>query len=262
MGSRLARRSDYPLIGPLLDTGFSTVFFSYGGLLFDLLVVPLLLWRRSRPWAFAAVVFFHVSNNWMFHIGVFPFMMLAATLLFFPPDWPRKFVLPARRRSQRAPVLPVHRLRASILTFLAVYVAIQVLVPLRHFLYPGSVYWTEEGHRFSWHMKLRDKRAVAAFFATDPTSGETWEIDLPKYLSPAQRIHVGRCPDMCVQFAHYMAEVLKDQGHEQIEIRVRAMASLNWRDAQLLIDPDVDLSKEPRNLAHADWIMPLTEDGA
>ena len=86
----LPRRSHYPLIGPWLADEWTAFFFSYGGLLFDLVVVPLLLWRRTRPWAFAAAVAFHVLNRCLFNIGIFPELMLAATLLFFSPDWPRK----------------------------------------------------------------------------------------------------------------------------------------------------------------------------
>ena len=35
--------------------------------------------------------------------------------------------------------------------------------------------------------------------------------------------------------------------------------SLNGRDAQPLIDPDVDLASIRRSLAHATWIVPLRE---
>jgi len=35
------------------------------------------------------------------------------------------------------------------------------LVPLRHLLYPGYVSWNEQGHRFAWQMKLRDKEGFA-----------------------------------------------------------------------------------------------------
>ena len=66
----------------------------------------------------------------------------------------------------------------------AAWVAIQLLVPLRHFFYPGNVSWTEEGHRFAWHMKLRSKRGVCTYHVTDPVSGRTWEIDPEPTLLP------------------------------------------------------------------------------
>ena len=141
--------------------------------------------------------------------------------------------------------------------FFVAYLALQIFLPLRHFLYPGNVHWTEEGHRFAWHMKLRQKRAEAYFYATDPSTGETWQVDHREYLSTAQSERVGRWPDMSLQFAHFLADELKKQGYEQIEIRVQAQASLNGREYQYLIDPEVDLSQESRNLWPAAWILPL-----
>ena len=220
----LARRDDYPLIGSWLDTEVAVWFFGYGGMLFDLAVVPALLWRKTRAWAFAACEFFHVLNKWMFDIGIFPVLVLAATLLMFPPDWPRKaclFFTPRRDDGTRStpPCISKRRQRLTV-AFLVSYLAIQVLMPLRHFLYPGSVHWTEEGHRFAWHMKLRQKRAAALFYATDPHTGKTWQVDHRKYLSTAQSERVGRWPDMSLQFAHFLGDELQKEGYEDIEIRV------------------------------------------
>lgn len=33
----------------------------------------------------------------------------------------------------------------------------------RHYLIAGTPSWTEEGHRFSWHMKLREKSGTVTF---------------------------------------------------------------------------------------------------
>lgn len=108
-------------------------------------------------------------------------------------------------------------------------------------------------------MKLRGKRAEAEFYATDPTTTQTWKIRMKDYLSKTQRRRVGRWPDMCLQLAHHAAEDLRRQGYEQVEIRVRSMATLNGRERQLLIDPDVDLSQVSRSLWPAKWILPLQE---
>lgn len=261
----LYRRDEIPLLGPWLDNEFSVWVFAYGGLLFDLLVAPALLWRKTRPYAFAACVVFHLTNKFLFNIGIFPFMMLAATLLMFPPDWPRRVLLffqprPAATTGVATAGWTGHWRQRLVLTFLVAYLSWQVLMPFRHLLYPGSVHWTEEGHRFSWHMKLREKRANVQFFATDPRTGRTWEIDQTKYLSSQQRSHVGRWPDMCLQFAHFMAEELRKEGYPDIEIRAKGTASLNGRRYQPLIDPNVDLVKEKRVAwPPASWIVPLRE---
>src|SRR5690606_37688996 len=64
---------------------------SYGGLIFDLAVVPVLLWRLTRPFAFAAAVAFHLTNSQLFHIDIFPWLAIGATTIFFAPDWPIRF---------------------------------------------------------------------------------------------------------------------------------------------------------------------------
>jgi len=262
MGDWLASRADTPLIGPLLAQPWATPFFAQGGMWFDLLIVPLLLWRPTRIPAVLVAVFFHVMNKWLFNIGIFPGLMLAATPLLFSPSWPRRICLFFAPRADAdeedaEPVVLPRRARRRLLTVLGVYLALQVLVPLRHFLYPGSVHWTEEGHCFAWHMKLRDKEAEpASFIATHTPTGNTWVVD-QNILSTRQKTKVGQWPDMAHQYALYAVRDLADQGHTDVEIRVRTSVSLNGRPYRPLIDPEVDLASQPRSLWPADWILPL-----
>ena len=256
----IANRRHYPIIGPFFDSEPGVWLFAYGGLIFDLLVVPALLWPKTRWWAFAACVMFHVTNKALFNIGIFPPMMLAATLLFFPPDWPRKvplFFAPLKEKlSTVTPAIPRWR-RNTVVIFLVVYLGLQLLIPFRHLLYPGWVHWNEEGHRFSWRMKLRDKSARAEFTVTIPSTGEVIEIDNRDWLSSRQSGRFGRCPDMVLQFAHLLRDDFRRRGHGEVEVRVKSSVSLNGRERQPMIDPLVDLAKEPRTLGHVDWILPL-----
>ena len=259
----LANRSDYPLIGSWSDTELAVGFFGYCGLLFDLLVVPALLWRRTRVCALLAAIFFNVSNKMMFNIGIFPVLMLGATLLLLPPDWPRKvglFFFPQKdsKPKPRSYSISPQLKTFTTLLFLA-YLSFQLLFPFRHWLYPGNVNWTEEGHRFSWRMKLRQKRAAATFIATIPKTKENWVIDHTEYLSSKQSSMFGRWPDMCIQFAHFMEKELRKEGHEDVEIRVKTMVSLNGREPELLIDPELDLTQVQRTLKHQDWLLPMTK---
>lgn len=147
-----------------------------------------------------------------------------------------------------------------LLGFMAAWFALQILVPLRHLLYPGNVSWTEEGHRFAWQMKLRDKDAEATFFVRDPASGREWRVAPREYLARHQAGEMESRPDMILQFAHHLARVwAAERGIPGVEVRARVCASLNGRKAALLIDPARDLVRVERNLRHADWILPLTE---
>jgi vitamin K-dependent gamma-carboxylase len=262
----LAGSTDFPVIGRFFTEEWAAYLFSYGGLLLDLLVVPFLLWRRSRPFAFATVVVFHVLNADLFRIGIFPWFMIAATLLFFPQSWPRSLAKHPRapgdasRSTGDSTVVRLGPKQYIIVGLLGLYLAIQLLVPLRHHLYPGNVSWTEEGHRFSWHMKLRDKQATARFVAVDPTSGAVEMIRPRGYgLTSEQTSDMFGKPDMVLQFAHHVAGELRERGREDVEVRALIAASLNGRDPQLLIDPTVDLAAQRGTLVPAEWILPLEE---
>ncbi|MBC8098904.1 MAG: HTTM domain-containing protein, partial [Armatimonadetes bacterium] len=62
----LAARTDFPVIGMWFTEEWMVYLFSYGGLLFDLLIVPLLLWRRTRWAALAVAIGFHLTNYGLF----------------------------------------------------------------------------------------------------------------------------------------------------------------------------------------------------
>jgi vitamin K-dependent gamma-carboxylase len=266
----LAGRPDFPILGPYFGEEWMVYAFAYGGLALDLLIVPFLVWRKTRPFAFAIGVLFHATNAVLFRIGIFPWMMMAATTIFFSPDWPRRVgLMPAREPPAADPRLRRHRSGQGavrlprhaplIVAALAGWVAVQLLFPLRHLLYPGNVSWTEEGHRFSWHMKLRDKEARARFVVTDPAEGRTWVVRPRDRLTRIQTSKMAGQPDMILQFAHYIAEESRREGRAGVQVRAEVTASLNGREPQVLIDPQVDLAATPRNLGHAPWILPLHE---
>jgi hypothetical protein len=61
-----------------------------------------------------------------------------------------------------------------------------------------------------------------------------------------------------VLFAHHLAEEKRREGYADVEVRARVMVSLNGRQPQLLIDPNVDLAREEVSLLPVPWIVPLT----
>lgn len=263
MGMWLAARTDFPLIGPWFTEAWIVHLLSYGGLLLDLLVVPGLLWRRTRPFAFMAAAIFHLMNARLFSIGIFPWFMIAATALFFPPDWPRRLLLPSSRPVLQDSQLlvgrakPLRSRQSLILILLGGYIALQLLVPFRHYLYPGNVSWTEEGHRFAWHMKLRSKRATAKFLVTENPGEDPVLVNPNTVLTDWQTRKMAARPDMILQFSHYLAEQWHQVNDTEAIVRANVSASLNGRPPQLLIDPAVDLAAQPRTLGPAAWIMPL-----
>jgi hypothetical protein len=247
-----------PLLDEVLAHDSIALFMSWSGMLFDLCVVPALLWRRTRRFAFAVALAFHLMNSQMFDIGVFPWLAIWCTLPFFDADWPRRvFNWPRRAEPPPSGPLDWDAPARAIAAFLTVYVAIQVAVPLRHFLYPGDLSWTEEGHRFAWHMKLRSKRALALFRLTDPQTGRTWTVDPSDDLSVRQTTKMAGDPFMIQQYAHRLADLSEAENGSRPQVRANVACSLNGHLPALLIDPTVDLAAVPRRLfGPHPWILP------
>jgi len=268
----LSSRVGYPVIGPYLTEEWAVYVFSYGGLLLDLLIVFFLLWQRTRWIAFGFALGFHLMNAYLFTIGIFPWFMIGATLLFLEPRrfrqaWdllmaiPRRFISrlqPAPATDAAAPAA-LNRAQWAMVGVLTLWVAFQVFYPLRGFLYPGSASWTEEAHRFSWHMKLRDKDGGVSFYVTDPQRDFTWRVQPHEYLVYWQAHKMAGHPDMILQFAHHLRDQYQAHGYEDIEVRAVALASLNGRASVQLIDPQVDLAKVERSLVWSNWILPLDQ---
>lgn len=280
MRGMLARNTSLPWVGEHLTEERVVLAFAWGGLLFDLLIVALLLWPLTRYLALAWAAAFHGMNHALFDIGVFPFFAMAGTLLFLPPDWPRRLIsrfvpakseVPAaapprqkksksrnkqRPQSRRPKIATYSKPAAALLT---AFFVVQILFPLRHFLYPGDANWTGEGQHFAWRMMLREHYGNGRFVATDRASGRQIAIYPRRHLDREQVEVMWTDPDMILQFAHYMAGQLRREGWRSVEIHATTHKSLNGRRSQSLVDPDVNLAAERRSLRPAKWIVPLTE---
>ena len=84
----LSRQSNFPLIGPLLTWPIVAYLCSWFGAIFDLTIPFWLKWKKSRPLAYIFVVGFHIATGLLFNIGIFPWLMMALTLIFFSEFWP------------------------------------------------------------------------------------------------------------------------------------------------------------------------------
>jgi vitamin K-dependent gamma-carboxylase-like protein len=196
MRTWLAARPDVPLLGRWAHEEWAAYAASYGGLLLDLLVVPAVLWRRTRIPALGAAVAFHLINRELFSLRVFPYLAMAGLLLCCAPSWPRDLLgrVGVKVGQDTGAQPPPRPLAAAALIALAVYLAVQLLVPLRHHLDAGDPNWTEAGHTFAWHMKLRDKWGQASFVVRDPASGQVWTVDPAMLLSSWQEAKMANPP--------------------------------------------------------------------
>lgn len=268
----LPARADVPLVGPLLEHPETAHVLSIAGAAFDCAIVPLLLWRRTRLWAWLALVAFHVITWRLFPIGVFPWLMIAMATVFFEPAWPG--ALADRFRSLRRPAaqpgsgrppapaaadpagaaVPAWRMRA-IGAAAAIWVLVQLVLPLRHLAYPGDHRWTAEGYRFGWNVLLVERTASVTFLVHEPATGRTTTFDPSRLYTDAQlRVMRGE-PDLIQQAAAAIAASEAAEGRD-VEVFVDAWLSFNGRPAERWIDPDVDLASVPRDPWHKSWILP------
>ncbi|RAK66904.1 HTTM domain-containing protein [Hymenobacter edaphi] len=263
----LAAKAQYPLVGGLLAQPATAWLMSYGGIAFDALVVPLLLWRRTRAGGFAWAALFHLLNVVVFGLGTFPWVALLLTSLFFAPNFPRRLpgfvgrwfrsrVLAAAPRRVSGPAaLPPLRTRRRVLAGLAAFGAVQLLLPLRHLLYPADAHWTEEGHRFSWHLMLRAKQGWARFRVRLPDGRE--ELVLPEqYLTPNQARKLVDSPDLLLQFAHLLARDYRRRGLAPVAVYCDSHLSLNGHPYRPLVSPRLNLLTQRRGWGHYAWVLP------
>ncbi|MBX3225662.1 MAG: HTTM domain-containing protein [Labilithrix sp.] len=238
----LAGAGDFPVLGPLLRVDETAWIMSWLGAAFDLSIPFLLLVKRTRPFAYGAVIVFHLVTSRLFQIGMFPWVMIALTLVFFEPSWPRRFV------RLRGGVAQVPRWS---LPLAAAYAAFQFLYPLRSHLYPGNVLWTEEGYRFSWRVMLIEKAGLAELTAHDPVSGAKREVRARDYLTPLQVKMMSTQPDLVASFARTIADEAERRGERRPRVTADVFVTLNGRPSARLLDPEVDLAAEPPRILPA-----------
>ena len=257
----LSNRTDFTIIGNYFTEEWMVYLVSYGSMSLDLLAIPFLIWKKTRVVAFAFVVLFHLINSQLFTIGVFPWFMILAALIFFDPSWPR---LGKWKKSTNTTYVP--KIKSSLtknqkilFALLIIFVIFQTTTPMRHFFYPGYESWTDEGHVFAWTMKLRNIQ-IQEFniLAIDHTVEKAGKVNPLYDLTPSQVLKMTNRPDLMVQYAHHLKNELQNQGYsENVEIRMESLVSLNGREYQLLIDPSIDLTKQEPTILPKDWIMPF-----
>lgn len=253
----LQSRQDWPVLGPVFADDRTAYIMSWGGMLLDLSAPFLLLHRRLRWVALSLLIAFHALNHIIFNIGIFPYLSMVLTSLFFAPDWPYRFLQKLRIIKQNypriagAPAKPL-RLRAALLST-AIIVILHGFLPLRHHLFASDVNWSEEGHRYSWRMMLRSKQGVGHFTLHDPNTGKIERINPRDSLTSRQYRKMATHPDMILQYAHH----LRDHRPPATKVYGYFKARLNGRKRRILIDPSVDLAQVEWTWFRTEpWIVP------
>jgi hypothetical protein len=269
-----ARAGDMPVVGFLMDEVWMAYLFSWFGCIYDLLIPFFLLSKKYRPYAYFLVIVFHVLTWSLFHIGMFPFIMIISTLIFFDTEFHQKIIDKflsigiTKNEKRKTKVLHPSFVSKLILPLFIIHFTFQLILPFRYLLYPEKLFWTEEGFRFSWRVMLMEKGGVAIFKVGDSSFSGEIEIMNSDYLTPIQEKMMSTQPDMILQFAHHLRNDYKGKTIEvhgkkftfnDPIVKVESYVTLNGSGTRPFINPDVNLAKLDYNLQHRDWILPYKE---
>ncbi|WP_341216285.1 HTTM domain-containing protein [uncultured Wocania sp.] len=248
-------KQNYMLVGEFLQQKWLHYVLAYGGILFDGLIIPLLLFKPTRKWVFIVSIFFHLFNSFVFQIGIFPYLALAFTVFFFNPKTIQQLFLKKKVFYELDEVIvPKHK--TPLIALFSIYFLIQIGLPLRHHFIKGNVLWTEEGHRLSWRMMLRAKSGTATYRVENKETGNSYIINLDNYLTLKQKRIASTKPDAIWQFSQHLKKQFKKDG-QNVSIYVNCKVSVNGKPHKQLINPDVDLAHVSWNyFKHNDWILP------
>jgi len=262
----LPARNDMPLIGPLLSEVWVAYFFSWFGAVYDLTIPFFLLNRRTRPYAYFAVVAFHVMTSVLFPIGMFPYIMIVSSLVFLDSATMDRWLQQCSARMPRWTIAKDQSVwtfapaqQKILTTALILFFGFQALFPFRYLCTSDELFWTEEGYRFSWRVMLMEKTGYAQFIVKDKATGETVVANNEQFLTRNQEKMMATQPDFMLQYAQLLRQVYLQQGMKDPAVYAQVYVSLNGRRSRLLIDPETDLARVQDAFGHKQWILPFGE---
>lgn len=222
---------------------------SYAGLFYDLLM-PFLLWTLPRKiWVAIPYFAFHISNNFMFNIGMFPFVMMAAWLLFAMPNLQFSKLV-----HQFKTAIELQIVRMCIILFFIVF---NIVFPLRFLLYEGRTSWHRQGYYFSWRMML-DNYEIAEFnfLVKLPTLNKEYNVDFKQLMTFRQFDNIYNDP-YCLW---YVSQILKEDAIKKYnepnpEVYTTSLILLNQHPKRYLINPRLNLANKEYKVLKNNWFI-------
>ncbi|MEC7172884.1 MAG: HTTM domain-containing protein [Bacteroidota bacterium] len=269
----LFSKYDLPLFGNyLFQQTWMHYLMSWGGMLYDLTIPFLLITKRFRWFAFSLVLFFHLFTAILFPIGMFPYIMILSALIFFSEDFHKKCIDRFHRTlnviyPKKSPNTinaiqkeKHQRLVRPISIVLSLVIVFQILFPFRHLLYPGELFWHEQGYRFSWRVMLMEKRGYTQFRIVDSVTQEQFYVKNEEFLTEFQEKQMSFQPDFILEFAHHLGKHYGDRGHQNVQVFANSYVALNGRKSQQFIDPEINLLEHQKGFGNKTWILPFNDE--
>ncbi|WP_316822536.1 HTTM domain-containing protein [Pedobacter gandavensis] len=254
----LPTKSHLPWIGNLMYRDWVAYLFSWFGAIYDLFIVFFLLNRKTRTYGYVAVLIFHIATAIFFpSIGMFPYIMMVCTLIFFSAEDQLKLLNKLRAVTIVEDKSYNPATKQLTFRFLMLFFFFQMILPLRYLAYPGPLFWTEEGYRFSWRVMLMEKVGSANFYVSEARTGKTYEVNNREFLTVQQEKMMSTQADLILRYAHYLARVYAQRGIIDPEVYGESYVTLNGRRSAPFINPKVNLAVQPLSFRHYQWILPF-----
>jgi len=258
-GLFMRAKKNYFLIGGLLQETWIHYIIAYFGIFFDLLIIPMLLWKKTRLLGFYLSLFFHLFNSIVFQVGIFPYMSIAFALFFFSSETLQKrFKLTRKIYDGNEIIIPKYK--KLLIGVFSIYFIFQIGLPLRHWAIPDDVLWTEEGHRLSWRMMLRTKSGTLTIRVKNKQTEKTEIFDYAKILSKKQRRGIKTKPDLMWQLAQKIKALENEKGND-VAVYMESKISINAGPYFLFTDKNIDIASQNWDpFKHTVWLLPSPND--
>ena len=260
---------DLPIIGStLMQQNWVHYAMSWGGMFYDIFIPFLLLIPKTRNIAFLLVIIFHVLTKILFPaIGMFPFIMILGCLIFFDNKFHEKIIRFISKYLQipqmdASAIKNKSLIKTSFFSVLTIgfFLFVQFLLPLRHNLYDGELFWTERGYRFSWRVMLVEKKGFAEFKLIDNDNSNSFYIKNEDHLTDFQEKQMSFQPDFIKEFVDYLGDFYKAKGYSNIDIHVDCFVTLNGRRSKRLIKKNTDILNIDMKTFYKNCIIPFEDE--
>ncbi len=253
---QFSRLRSHHLLGIFYGQKWFRLLVCYGGFIFDLLIVPLLLWKKTRNYAFIFSILFHLFNSFTFRIGLFPYLSIALNLFFLDSGLVNRLFFGLHQSVQQVKnEIVSSQAKKKVLYLLGIYLFFQAIIPTRSWFFPGNVFWSEEGYRMSWKMMMRTKSGKIHFKITDPTTHSTWIEDPAKKFNLSQIMWLSISPDIIWQYAQRLKKEYAEKGINNVQVYAIGTVRLNRSNPMPMVDTTVDLaSVKWKPFRHSEWV--------
>ena len=268
----LPSKFDLPIIGEnLMQYEWVHYAMSWGGMFYDLLIPFLLLYKPTRIFAFFLVIFFHIFTKVLFPIGMFPYIMIIGSIIFFDSEVHKKIIYFFKNflikfydinKIKDLEKINLYKIKMQNLNLgiVVIFFVIQLSFPIRYAFYPGELFWNEQGYRFSWRVMLMEKMGYSTFKIVDQKTGKFFYVNNEEFLTPFQEKQMSFQPDFILEYANYLGDVYTKRGHKNVQVFTDSYVALNGRLSQRFIDHNINLYGIKESFKHKNWILPFNDE--